>query len=84
MADIIARNPSGLGEPNAHVFFNETIQVTGDRATGTSMSAFVTTTADGPAISILARYDDEYVLQDGVWKFSRRVVRGFANGPAQD
>src|SRR5690606_14241435 len=58
LENIFAANPSGFGEPSAHIFFNESIAVTGDRATGTSMSAFVTTAADGPQLSILARYED--------------------------
>jgi uncharacterized protein (TIGR02246 family) len=81
MEGVFADNPSGLGEPNAHVFFNEFIDVEGDRATGTSMGAFVTTAATGPVISIIAHYDDEYVLEDGRWKFARRVVQGFSNTP---
>lgn len=82
LRDIIAENPSGLPEPNFHIFFNEHIAVDGERATGTSMSSFVVPGDDGrPVMTILARYEDEYVLSDGAWKFNRRVVHGEIPAP---
>jgi len=82
LRDIITSNPSGVGEPNFHVFFNEEISVAGEQARGTSMSAFVTPRATGaPAMVMLARYEDEFVRQDGTWKFRRRVVSGLLPAP---
>jgi uncharacterized protein (TIGR02246 family) len=79
---IIASNPSGVGEPNFHVFFNEEIQVNGDQARATSMSTFVTPgPAGAPTMVILARYEDEYVRLDGEWRFKRRVVNGKLPAP---
>lgn len=77
LREIIGANPSGVGEPNFHVFFNEEITVDGDRAKATSMSSFVTPGPTGaPQMAILARYDDEFVRAGGIWKFERRVVQG--------
>jgi hypothetical protein len=74
---IITSNPSGASEPNFHLFFNEEIEVTGDRARATSMGSWVTPgTSSAVSMAILARYEDELVRQDGTWKFQRRVVRG--------
>lgn len=82
LRNIIASNPSGVGEPNFHVFFNEEISVQGGSARATSMSTFVTPNASGaPVMVILARYEDEYVLRDGAWKFQRRVVQGQLPAP---
>lgn len=82
LREIIAANPSGVGEPNFHVFFNEEIGVTGERARATSMSTFVTPDRNGaPTMVILARYEDEYVLKDGEWKFQGRVVHGNLPAP---
>ncbi|GEM_PF-1878817 len=81
LRDIIASDPSGYGEPNRHVFFNEHIVVDGDTATGSSMSAFVVPGPQGPMMAIVARYEDDYVRQDGVWKFARRAVYGAIPGP---
>ncbi|MET0291796.1 MAG: nuclear transport factor 2 family protein [Steroidobacteraceae bacterium] len=73
---IITSNPSGVGEPNFHVFFNEEIEVSGDQAKATSMSTFVTPGPTGaPTLVILARYQDEYVLTGGQWRFKGRVVQ---------
>lgn len=82
LRDIISSNPSGVGEPNFHVFFNEEIEVNGDTARATSMSTFVTPTEKGqPVMVILARYEDEFVLRDGAWKFQRRVVNSQLPAP---
>ena len=77
LEEIITANPSGLGSPNFHVFFNEIIEVNGDEATAFSQSAFVVPDDKGdPRMVFLASYDDIFVKQNGVWKFKRRVVKG--------
>lgn len=77
---VFAANPSGLEGPTAHVFFNETIEVEGDRATGASLGGFVAQGEGGVEMVILAAYEDEYVMEAGRWKFARRVVRGLIPG----
>lgn len=82
LRNIISANPSGVGEPNFHVFFNEEIDVQGESARATSMSTFVIPGPNGaPAMIILARYEDEFVLRDGEWKFQRRVVNSQLPAP---
>ena len=79
---IFAANPSGLKSPNYHVFFNETIDVEGDKATAFSQSAFIVPGEDGsPSMVFFASYDDVFVVENGKWKFKRRVVH--ANLPAR-
>lgn len=78
---VFEANPSGVSGASAHLFFNESIQVTDNTATATSMGAFVITgDGDRPAVLMLATYHDEFVREDGVWKFHRREVR--SNIPA--
>lgn len=77
---IFAQNPSGLEGATAHLFFNETIEVRGDRATGASLGAFVAQGEGGAEMVILAAYEDEYVMDGGRWLFARRVVRGLIPG----
>jgi uncharacterized protein (TIGR02246 family) len=82
LENTMAKNPNGYGSPNFHLFFNENIDVDGDRATGTSKAAFVVR-ADGnkPEMAILASYDDVFVRDHGQWKFLRRVVHGDIPSP---
>src|SRR5262249_26796145 len=71
---MIANNPSGFGSPNFHLFFNESIDVDGDRATGTSKAAFVVRSeSNRPDVAILASYEDAFVREHGQWKFQRRA-----------
>lgn len=82
LEEIFAANPSGLKSPNFHVFFNENINVDGNRATAFSQSAFIVPGDSGePRIIFFATYDDVFTRVNGEWKFKRRVVRG--NLPAR-
>ena len=84
MRRIFAENPSGAGEPNFHVFFNEVIRFTGsDSATATSKSFWVVPGEDGrPRPELMAGYEDRIVREDGAWKFANRKVRGLLPAPA--
>lgn len=74
---IITANPSGFKSPNYHVFFNELIDIEGDRATAYSQSAFIVPGGNGnPEMVFFATYDDEFIREHGIWKFKRRSVRG--------
>jgi hypothetical protein len=77
LEEIITANPSGFKSPNYHVFFNETIDVVGDRATAFSQSAFIVPGVNGnPEMVFFATYDDLFIRDAGVWKFKRRKVKG--------
>jgi len=84
MRRIFADNPSGLGEPNYHVFFNEVVRFDGpDAATATSKSFWVVPGEGGrPLPALMAEYTDRIVREDGQWKFARRQVRGLPPAPA--
>lgn len=73
--------------PNFHLFFNEVIWFeTPDRARSTSACMFMTTPDPETrqlSIAVAATYDDELVREeDGSWRFARRTLLPFANGPA--
>jgi hypothetical protein len=75
-------NALGIGSPNFHIFFNESIRIEGDRATSTSKGTFVAPGENGrPQLIMLATYDDVLTREDGRWKFLRRVVRGDLPAP---
>lgn len=81
MRRTFASNPLGLREPNFHVFFNETIDVQGDRATATSMSFYVAPDdLGGYRIALMAAYDDALAKVGGEWKFRRRTVKALTPG----
>jgi uncharacterized protein (TIGR02246 family) len=78
MRGVFANNPSGLKEPQFHVFFNEVISFESPtRATAFSQSFYVAPGEDNaPKVIMVASYDDVFVKRDGEWKFLRRAVRG--------
>lgn len=79
---VFQANPSGISGTSAHLFFNESIAVSGDIATGISMGAFVITGDAGrPTLLLLATYHDQFVLEEGAWKFRRREVRSTIPAP---
>ena len=77
-------NPSGAGEPNFHLFFNERIELTGsDTAHATSKSFWVVPGEDGaPKPLLAAEYVDDLVREDGQWKVARREVHSLLPAPA--
>jgi uncharacterized protein (TIGR02246 family) len=69
--------PNSKGR-NFHLYFNETIAVDGDHGTGLSKGGFVMASSDNTKADflLLATYRDEFVREDGRWKFKRREVIG--------
>ena len=69
--------PNSKGR-NFHLYFNETIDVKGDRATAVSKGGYVMAAGDNTKADflLLATYRDEFVREDGRWKFKRREVVG--------
>jgi hypothetical protein len=69
--------PDSKGK-NFHLYFNESIDIQGDRGTGVSKGGYVMATPDNTKADflLLATYRDEYVREDGKWKFKRRQTIG--------
>jgi uncharacterized protein (TIGR02246 family) len=62
---------------NFHLFFGEAIEVNGNDATAVSKGGFVmASSANKPEMLLLATYHDQFVREDGRWKFKRREVHG--------
>ena len=60
-----------------HLVMNQTIEVTGDTATGFSRGTWVVTDPDTKLrISIIANYYDQFVREGGRWKFKRHQIGG--------
>ncbi|MGV3593256.1 MAG: nuclear transport factor 2 family protein [Gammaproteobacteria bacterium] len=65
----------GSGMSNLHLMGNEIITVDGDTATSLSKWVFVMTAEDnGPDVVFVGRYNDEFVRENGEWKFRLRTV----------
>ena len=60
-----------------HLIMNQTVDVTGDTATGFSRGTWVVTDPDKRMrISIIANYYDQFVREGGRWKFKRHQIGG--------
>jgi ketosteroid isomerase-like protein len=60
-----------------HLVMNQTIDVTGDTATGFSRGTWVVTDPDKKLrVSIIANYYDQFVREGGRWKFKRHQIGG--------
>jgi uncharacterized protein (TIGR02246 family) len=69
--------PNSKGR-NFHLYFNESIDLHGDAGTGVSKGGFVMAAGDNSKADflLLATYRDQFVREDGRWKFKRREVVG--------
>ncbi|HKE87956.1 MAG TPA: nuclear transport factor 2 family protein [Vicinamibacterales bacterium] len=63
---------------NFHLYFNASMNLQGDHGTGLSKGGFVMASNDNSKADflLLATYRDEFVREDGTWKFKRREVIG--------
>jgi hypothetical protein len=68
-------------EFSQHMVMNPVIEVDGDRARGQwyNIAPFNFYDRDEPATWVAARYDEEYVKVNGVWKFQELHVRARLN-----
>jgi len=69
--------PNSKGR-NFHLYFNESIDLHGDEGTGVSKGGFVMAAGDNTKADflLLATYRDQFVREDGRWKFKRREIIG--------
>lgn len=83
LEQLITSNATGA---NLHTYANEKIDFTGvDTATAISRGAFYVQDAAGqPQLLMLATYRDEFVRENGQWKFQHRAVEGDIPGPANE
>lgn len=73
MDGTIGHNPRPAGSGTFHVLTNEQIELDGDRASATTQWIYVTPGDDGsPRLVYFGHYDDEFIRENGRWKFLRR------------
>jgi uncharacterized protein (TIGR02246 family) len=69
----IGHNPLPEGSGTFHVMTNEQIEIDGDRASATTKWIYITAADDNsPKLTYLGHYDDEFVRENGRWRFLRR------------
>jgi uncharacterized protein (TIGR02246 family) len=69
----IGHNPLPQGSGTFHVMTNDQIEIDGDRASATTKWVYLTAADDNsPKLTYLGHYDDEFVRENGRWRFLRR------------
>jgi len=69
----IGHNPLPNGSGTFHVMSNDQIKVDGDRASSTVKWLYITAADDNsPKLTYLGHYDDEFIRENGRWRFLRR------------
>ena len=73
MDKTIGHKPLPNGSGTYHVMTNDQIKIDGDRATATTKWIYLTANDDNsPKLTYLGHYDDEFIRENGHWKFLRR------------
>jgi uncharacterized protein (TIGR02246 family) len=74
---LLTKNGASVTGRDFHLVMNQTVDVTGDTATGFSRGTWVSTNAENRLqVTIIANYYDEFVREDGRWKFKRHQIGG--------
>lgn len=75
---LLSKNAAAEPGRDFHLIMNQTVDVRGDTATSVSRGTFVSTNAESRRlqVSIIANYYDQYVKEDGRWKFKRHQIGG--------
>lgn len=74
---LLGKNGAPTPGRDFHLVMNQTVDVTGDTATGFSRGTWVSTNAENRLqVSIIANYYDQFVKEDGRWKFKRHQIGG--------
>ena len=69
----IGHDPQPNGSGTYHVMTNEQIVIDGDTASATTKWIYITPSdANEPKLVFLGHYDDQFVRENGEWKFLRR------------
>jgi hypothetical protein len=69
----IGHNPRPNGSGTFHVMTNDQIKIDGDTASATTKWIYITPGDDGaPKLVYLGHYDDQFIRENGTWKFLRR------------
>jgi hypothetical protein len=62
-----------MGSGTFHVMTNDQIAIDGDRASATTKWLYITPGEDdSPKPTYLGHYDDQFIRENGKWKFLRR------------
>jgi uncharacterized protein (TIGR02246 family) len=73
MDKTIGHNPQPNGSGTYHVMTNDQIEIHGDRASATTKWIYIRPGDDNaPKLMLLGHYDDQFIRENGVWKFLRR------------
>jgi SnoaL-like domain len=69
----IGHDPKPNGSGTYHVMTNDQIEIDGDNASATTKWIYITPGDDGaPKMVFLGHYDDQFIRENGEWKFLRR------------
>ena len=79
---LLGKNGAPTPGKDFHLVMNQTVDVTGDTATGFSRGTWVSTNTENRLqVSIIANYYDQFVKEDGRWKFKRHQIGGQPPAP---
>jgi uncharacterized protein (TIGR02246 family) len=73
MDKTIGHHPLPNGSGTVHVLTNDQIEIDGDQASAVTKWIYITPGPDdAPRMVYVGHYDDQFIRENGVWKFLRR------------